>query len=240
MAAHAAFDAANPTASRFVEEDMNRVWAPEVLSGGRDTVETRRARTLLPVFMQADMLLDLHSLQVDAPALTLCGPTARGAALAAAVGLPRWIVADQGHAGGRRLIDHPRFADPDGRAAAILVECGQHWRRATADVAIQTTLRFLAATGTVDADDVAPWLTPTPPEPLRRVEVTTAVTAATDAFRFVSAFTGMETIPEAGTVIAYDGEEPVRTTYADCVLIMPSRNAKRGQTAVRLGRLLSA
>ena len=46
-------------------------------------------------------------------------------------------------------------------------------------------------------------------------------------------------IPEAGTVIAYDGTLPVRTPYDHCVLIMPSRRLAPGFTAVRLGRFVA-
>jgi len=37
-------------------------------------------------------------------------------------------------------------------------------------------------------------------------------------------------------VIGRDGGEPIATPYADCVLIMPVKGVRRGQTAVRLGR----
>jgi hypothetical protein len=72
--------------------------------------------------------------------------------------------------------------------------------------------------------------------PQRVIEVTDAVTIATDKFRFIERFRGLEVIPKAGTVIAHDDEQPVRTPYDGCVLIMPSRRMMRGQTAVRLGR----
>lgn len=238
VAAYHAFDPLNPSASRFVEEDMNRVWAPEVLEGPRQSAELARARALLPLFATADLLLDIHSMQTGSPPLTLCGPTERGATLAARVGLPAWIVTDSGHAGGRRLIDHPRFADPDGAATAILVECGQHWRRETADVALQVALRFLLAAGSIDAEDVDHWASPPPPEPQRRVLITRAVTATSEDFRFVQDYEGMEVIGQAGTVIARDGDVAVTTPHDDCVLVMPSRRLKPGQTAVRLGRLL--
>lgn len=67
--------------------------------------------------------------------------------------------------------------------------------------------------------------------------MTEAVTVATERFRFLAPYRGLEVIPKAGTVIAYDGEAPVATPYDDCVLIMPSRRLVPGQTAVRLGRL---
>ena len=56
---------------------------------------------------------------------------------------------------------------------------------------------------------------------------------------FVEEYQGLEVIPEAGTVIANDGDEPVRTPYDDCVLIMPSRRLVPGQTAVRFGRFVN-
>lgn len=43
-------------------------------------------------------------------------------------------------------------------------------------------------------------------------------------------------VPTAGTVIAHDGAEEIATSHDDCVLIMPTRRPKIGETAVRLGR----
>ena len=48
VAAYARFDPADPHPSRCVDEDLNRVWADEVLFGLRDSVELRRARELQP------------------------------------------------------------------------------------------------------------------------------------------------------------------------------------------------
>jgi hypothetical protein len=39
-------------------------------------------------------------------------------------------------------------------------------------------------------------------------------------------------------VLGRDGERDVLTPYDNCVLIMPSRRLTKGQTAVRLGRLV--
>ena len=43
LAAFARFDPAQPTASRYVEEDFNRIWGPAVLDGPRRRVELDRA-----------------------------------------------------------------------------------------------------------------------------------------------------------------------------------------------------
>ena len=72
----------------------------------------------------------------------------------------------------------------------------------------------------------------------RVVKVTEAVTVGDGRFRFADEFHGLEVIPQAGTVIAYDGARPIRTPYDDCVLIMPSRRLAPGLTAVRLGRFV--
>ena len=46
------------------------------------------------------------------------------------------------------------------------------------------------------------------------------------------------TIARAGTVYASDGGTEIATPHDNCVLIMPTRHPKRGETAVRLGRYI--
>jgi succinylglutamate desuccinylase len=58
LAAFARFDAENPTASRYAEEDMNRVWDDYQLFGVRHSLELDRARQIRPLVDTADMLLD--------------------------------------------------------------------------------------------------------------------------------------------------------------------------------------
>ena len=236
-AAYRGFDAERPYASRFVDEDMNRVWSPEVLDGPHDSVELRRARQLRPLIDAADVILDLHSMTADTPPLTLCGRTDRARALARRLGFPAWIVADEGHAAGRRVIDYAGFADAGGRRTAILVECGQHWRQETALVALESCMRFLLAQEMIDPSLADRHIRPHP-DPQRTVEVTEAVTAETDDFFFDQPYVGMEVIPRAGTVLGRDGARRIVTPYDDCVLIMPARRPKSGQTAVRLGRIV--
>jgi hypothetical protein len=77
--------------------------------------------------------------------------------------------------------------------------------------------------------------------PQKLIRVTQAVVANSPAFRFAKSFTGLEIIPREGDVIAWDGDQPVRAPYDNCVLIMPvPNNVKTGLTAVRLGRLETA
>ena len=63
-----------------------------------------------------------------------------------------------------------------------------------------------------------------------------AITVLNNDFHFLDDYAGLEVIAEAGTAIARDGTRPVVTAYDDCVLIMPTRRIKRGQTAVQFGR----
>jgi len=236
--AYRRFDPANPTASRYVDEDFNRVWDITTLNGPRTSVELRRARELQPFIDQADILLDVHSMQTTTSPLMLAGPLPKGVDLARRVGTPALIVVDSGHAAGKRMRDYGAFGDPASPRNALLVECGQHWIKATVEVAIETTLRFLVAVEAIDAADAAPHLPASPPPPQRVVEVTAAVTVTTPSFAFVEDYHGLEVIARAGTVIARDGAAEVRTPYDDCVLIMPSKRLAPGQTAVRLGRFV--
>ncbi len=241
VAAFRRFNPARPHASRYVVEDFNRVWSREVLEGRRDSVELRRARELRPLYQQADVLLDLHSMVNPGEPLALCGRTLRGRALALALGYPRWVIVDAGHASGRRLIDFDAFACPDDEAGsggkvALLVECGQHWATKAAETAFALSLRTLAHTGLISPSLVHAHAPALGSAPQRVVEVTEVVTATSDDFSFVADFVGMEAVPRAGTVIGYDHGQPVRTPYDDCILIMPSRKTLRGQTAVRLAR----
>jgi hypothetical protein len=68
--------------------------------------------------------------------------------------------------------------------------------------------------------------------------VTEAIVASTPAFRFARPFTGLDIVARRGDVIAWDGDQPVRAPYDNCVLVMPvPNNIKTGLTAVRLGRI---
>ena len=236
--AYAQFDAERPAASRFVEEDMNRVWSPDILSGPRRSVELERARALRPLIDQVDVLLDLHSMQSDCQPLILSGPARKGRKLAANLTSPAVIVADNGHAGGTRLRDYGGFNAPDDQRNALLVECGQHWRHATAIFAIDTAYRFLHRLDMIDADTARPHLLADQSVPAQWIEVTDAIRVNDETCRFTAEYSGLEVIATAGTVIGIDGTREIRTPYDGCVLVMPARRLMPGQTAVRLGRYI--
>lgn len=238
--AYRRFDPACPDASRFVDQDFNRVWTPAILDDlSRDSVELSRAREMRPVIDDVDFLLDLHSMHERSAPLSVCGPLNKGIALARQLRTPLWIISDEGHPEGRRMRDYAGFGDPDSPKNALLIECGQHWEASALDVARDVTARFLALNGTIEAQDLpSSWFQPTPLG-LRVVRVTEPVVASSMDFRFAGNYTGLETFAEAGATIGWRDGEPVKTPYANCVLVMPSlRQLRPGVTVVRLGQLL--
>ncbi len=237
--AFSGFNALDPLASRYVDQDFNRIWETGTLDGRRTSWEIDRAREIRPLITEADRLLDIHSMQHPSAPLLLSGPTEKGRRFARELGFPTLIIADTGHAAGRRLRDYGAFAIPSSPKNALLVECGQHWATVSADVAIETAIRFLDVAGVIDPAFAAERLPAAPHVPPRVIEVTDAITVQSNDFRFVSPYLGLEVIEEAGTLIGHDAMSEVRTPYDNCVLIMPSRRLTRGQTAVRLGRYVS-
>ena len=237
--AYGRFDPKDPFASRCVDEDFNRLWSTDVLDGDRASAELARARELRPLYDRVDYLLDLHSMSDPCPPLAMAGRQRKGIELAHGVGMPQHIVIDGGHAAGRRLRDYAFFDDPDDVRNALLVECGQHWEAEAPIVAMQASLRFLRHFGMLDAERLEREIDPLPSGQQRLIEVTTTVTIATDAFRFTRPVRGLQSIRRAGTVYAADGGTEIRTPHDDCVLIMPTRRPRKGETAVRLGRYVS-
>ena len=240
IAAYESFDPQLPNASRFVDEDFNRLWSSDVLAGDRDSVELRRARAVRPIIDEVDYLLDIHSMQHTNVPLMMCGPLAKGRQLATVIAYPQHIVSDVGHAAGKRMRDYAGFGDTNSPKNALLVECGQHWQGSSEVVAKQTALRFLQHYDVIEQDFIVAHLSTAALATTKLIEVTGPVTINGEEFRFSEPFLGMETIAEQGTLIGWDGEQEVRTPYDDCVLIMPSQRLYKGQTAVRLGRIVTS
>jgi len=235
-AAYQTFDAGDPFAARCLDEDFNRLWDAEVLDGARTSRELTRARELRPFYDRTDFLLDLHSMTDPCPALALSGSRQKGLDLARAVGMPQYVVIDAGHQAGRRLRDYIHFDDPLDPRNALLVECGQHWEAASPIVAQQVMLRFLRHFGMLDRAFIDAHVDTGDLPPQRTIAITDVVTIETNAFAFAGPVTGMMSIAGRGTLIARDGEREIRTPHDECVLIMPTRRPRKGETAVRLGR----
>jgi predicted deacylase len=235
------FDYDEPDRSRYVDEDYNRVWRDDALLGTRDSLELRRARALRPFVDSADFLLDIHSMHDPCRPIMVCAVEEKGGsksvALSRRLGVPGDLLLDTGHPAGLRMIERGGFGDPASPKVAILIECGQHWEKSAADVAIDTALRFLEAVGAVDPKWADERLRVQPPAEQKVIRVTEPVVAKSMAFKFSEPVKGLQVIPRKGTLIASDNATEWRTPYDDCVLVMPSMaHLKPGTTMVRLGR----
>ena len=237
VAAYERFDPKDPFPSRCIDEDLNRVWADEVLLGARDSAELRRARQLRPFVDASELLLDIHSMSEPCAPLMVCGTLDKNAEYARALGMPAVLLIDTGHPAGLRMVERGGFGDAASPKRALLVECGQHWERAAADVAHDALVRFLGLAGVADAGWVSGHVRLPLPARQRLVRVTQAVVARTSQFRFLVPTTGLSVVATAGTPIAVDGDATIVAPYDDTVLVMPgTNNLKPGGTAVRLGR----
>lgn len=236
VAAFGRFDAKQPDASRYLDEDFNRVWSPQILDGPRHSAELDRARVLRPFVDRATHLLDLHSMHEHAAPLLVTGMLDRNIAFAQSLATADQAMVDEGHANGVRMRDYGGFAEAAGARIALLLEAGQHWQAASLEVCRNVVMRFMLRAGSLDRADVpAGWLLPdaAPPPPIRVLQ---RVVARSMDFRFTQPFRGGEIIARAGTPIAHDGGVPVLTPFDHCVLVMPSlRQLKPGVTTVRLG-----
>lgn len=242
LAAFDRFNAEAFDASRFVNEDLNRVWTTDRLADGK-TQERRRAAELLPFIEPADWLLDLHSMHEPGKPLLLTGPHARNLELAKRLRAPEHVVVDAGHQDGTRMRDFGRFGLPDPQAGdtrSLLVECGFHGDTASLDVARDLSARFLLEAQVLDAQTVSEaltgWLRPDAAHQWT-LRVTGGVTARSNRFRFLHTFDDLQLIPKAGTPIGDNDGEAVTTPHDDCVLVMPSvRQARAGVTVVRFAK----
>ena len=254
LAAFDRFDPQNHDRSRFVDEDMNRVWSEARLQTGvalcsdfgkttGSTTDSRRAALLRPFVQQADWLLDLHSMHERGAPLLLTGVQPRNLALARALGAPADVVVDAGHQDGVRMRDFGRFGSLDEADAqvsasrSLLIECGFHGDTSSRSVALDMCTRFLLASGICQSADLdAQWLAPAPAQQ-RAVQVTHAVVARSMALAFAQPWQGLQRIAQAGTLLATDGHSQWTTPYDDCTLVMPSlRQLRPGVTVMRLAQ----
>ena len=236
LRAFARFDAADPHASRFVEEDLNRQWSPERLASG-SSVERRRAAELRPWLEDADYLLDLHSMHEEGSALLLTGMQPRHVEFVRDLGVAGTVIIDPGHAEGKRMRDFGHFGSDQGGARSLLIECGFHGNPDSRLVAQDAVHRLLEHTGVVDLQALpAAWRLDRPAAQWA-LEVTDAIVAETMDFRFAFTPTDLQVVERKGTVIGHEQGRDIVTPYDDCVLVMPSlRQLRPGVTVVRLAR----
>jgi predicted deacylase len=228
VAAYETFDPAKPFDSRLITHNLNRIWSTAWLDGGEDSVELRRAREMRPAVAAADHILDIHSTSQDVVPFWVYPSYERNAAVACALSRPEvHLVMPAGLGSGTPLIQHGAHAGADGPGAALVVECGQHFRQATADFATGVAIDFLGHFGLVDRPEAPP------AAPKRRFELLRTHVIQDVSFAFARPVIGFETFAE-GELIATDGALEIRAPCDDCTIFMPARTVIVGREGVYL------
>jgi predicted deacylase len=234
VAAYETFDPAKPFDSRLITHNLNRIWSSAWLDGAEDSVELRRARAMRPAVAAADHILDIHSTSQDVVPFWVYPSFERNAAVARALVRPEvHLVMPVGLGSGTPLIQHGSHGQADGSGAALVVECGQHFKQATADLATDVAQDFLAHFGLIDRPP------PRPRAPARRFELLRTHVIRNPSFTFARPVIGFETFAK-GELIATDGAEEIRAPCDDCTIFMPARTAIVGREGVYLTRPMPA
>jgi predicted deacylase len=229
--AYESFDKDKPFESRLLVHNLNRIWSKAWLDGAEDSPELRRAREMRPVMDAADHILDLHSTAQAVEPFWVYPGREHNARAALAVGIPAiHLVMPSGMSTGTPVIQYGHWGEPGAAGVALVAECGQHFARASGELAVQVTLRFLAHFGLVDADPAWP-----APEQPRRYELLSIATVKTRDAHFSRPVKGMETFAK-GELIATNGDEEVRSPCDGCTIFMPSREPIPGRELVYLTR----
>jgi predicted deacylase len=239
------FDLLRPDASRFIDQDFNRLWSMDVLHSTATNAELERAREIRPFVERATHLLDLHSMHEPCAPLLITGMLGRNVRFAQRLDAWGQVVMDAGHQDGVRLRDFGDFGKASSSKIALLLEAGQHWQASSVSVSRDVLMRFLLQAGVITQQDILDagmqsWLA-SDRVASAPVKVTHAVVARSMRFAFTAPYVGNEVFDKAGAIIAHDDGEPVVTPYDDCVLIMPSiRQLRPGVTTVRFGQRMHA
>ena len=166
VAAYETFDAVQPFESRLITHNLNRIWSSAWLDGAEDSVELRRAREMRPAVARAHHILDIHSTSQDVVPFWVYPAFPRNAAVAGALPRPDvHLVMPAGLGSGTPLIQHGAHAGADAPGCALVVECGQHFKQATSDLAVEVALDFLGHFGLIERE------VPPPATPPKRFEL---------------------------------------------------------------------
>jgi hypothetical protein len=151
--------------------------------------------------------------------------------VALAIGRPAvHLVMPQGLGSGAPIIEYGQHGTAQSTGVGVVAECGQHFKRATSDLAVEVAYDFLAHFGLI-----APRLRAADAPAARRFELIQAWVVKTGAFRFARPVVGFEAFAR-GELIATDGDEEIRSPCDGCTILMPTRSAVVGREGVYLSR----
>jgi hypothetical protein len=185
-----------------------------------------------PAIAAADHILDIHSTSHDVVPFWVYPAFARNAAVANAVPRPDvHLVMPTGLGSGTPITQYGAHGRADGKGSALVVECGQHFKQSSAELATEVALDVLGHFGLIDRE------LPPPARPPRRFELLRTHVVRHADFRFVRPVIGFETFAK-GELIATDGDEEIRAPLDDCTIFMPTRQPIVGREGVYLTRPL--
>ena len=240
VAAYESFDVERPFDSRQITHNLNRIWSAQWLDGPEESVELRRAREMREIVAEADHILDIHSTAQDVAPFWVYPGHRRNSTVARALPKPLiHLVMPNGMSSGTPLIEYGPHGKADGPGAAVVLECGQHFRRASVDLAIAVTQDFLGHFGLIELEQEPNHSTGAHggQGEHRAFEMLTTHVIRTAEFSFVRPLVGFEVFAK-GELIAVDGPEEIRAPCDDCTIFMPTRLPIIGREGVYLTRPL--
>ena len=141
VAAYETFDRERPFESRQLVHNLNRIWSAAQLDGDEQSPELQRARALRPVVAAADHILDIHSTSQDVEPFWVYPAFARNGAVAMALTRPAvHLVMPSGLGSGTPVIQHGLHGTEGHEGVAMVVECGQHFKRSSGELATAVAL----------------------------------------------------------------------------------------------------
>lgn len=214
--AYANFDKNNPTQSRFVDQDINRIWGKELENLSLDNYELRRARELREYLNGVDYLLDIHTMQAEGPAVALVADRQSGLDCTRKLTEIPFILTGKVHdPESLRLRDLPNFGETRAHAAAIQIEAGQHWRSETVEVADKIARQFLEVYGLIEATKRTPELIQ------KRLQIVKTLHQSADTFHYSHDIKSGDFFAESGSLLATDKGAEIRTPQDNCYFLMP-------------------
>lgn len=211
---------------RFVEQNLNRLFRPDegLSDAQRNSYEYRRSRELMPLFKQADYLLDIHSSGTrDTTPFVICDRN--GVELASRLPFPLisygWDVLEPGGT--------DDFVTASG-GVGICIECGHHDDPLAAGRAKESILKLLEIAGLIDVTS-----NPEATQLQKHVEVMTIHKTKTD-FTPARYFYDFEPV-QSGMPLGTDGSEEIVAPY-DAVVIFSRKRENPNEEAFILGRLV--
>lgn len=193
---------------RFVDQDMNRMPAPD--ADGRlpgTSSEVDRVNALLPIYRRLDAVLDLHSTSAaSAPMLIEIDPAQAPLHIPGVEILIRGILE---HLVGKALVSLCE------RASGYVVECGSHEEPGALVIAQQAVWRMLEQQGMVSAR-------PHSPTPLTIYRIYQAIIFPDESYSLERILHSFEQLP-AGSLLARGEGEPIVTERESWVIMPPPR-----------------